>query len=74
MTEEHHERVKELAYLKWELLANESAKKNGLITTSMYEFARDALQKDIAILEQLCYNVDDTGGGNRGIEICAATA
>lgn len=55
MTNEHLNRVKDLAFLKLELAANESAKANGLITTSMYEFARDALKKDIASLETLCY-------------------
>ena len=73
MSDEHLELVKDLAYLKWELLANELAKENGLITTSMYEFARDALQKEIAALEFLCYN-HAREGGNSGTEICTATA
>lgn len=74
MQDEHRERVEELAYLKWEFLANESARKDGVITAAMYEFARDALKKDIATLERLCYNIGKQGGGNDGIESCAATA
>jgi len=72
MGDDHLDRVRELAYLKWQLLANESARANGLITASMYEFARDTLQKDIASLEYLCYNVNSRGGSNSGIKICTA--
>ncbi len=70
MGDEHLDRVRELAYLKWQFLANESAKANGLITASMYEFARDKLQKDIASLEYVCYNVNRIGGSNNGTKIC----
>ena len=73
MGDEHLDRVRELAYLKWQLLANESARANGLITASMYEFARDTLKKDIASLEYLCYNVNSRGGSNIGIKIDSAT-
>lgn len=74
MTDEHLNRVRDLAFLKWELAANESARANGLITTTMYEFARDALQKDIAALEKLCYTKVQNGGGSDGIEVHTATA
>lgn len=72
MEDEQHDRVKKLAFLKWELLANESAKEKGMITAAMYEFARDALKKDIAALELLCYNGNCTGGGNNGIKVRTA--
>lgn len=74
MKDEHLDRVRDLAFLKWELAANESAKANGLITTSMYEFARDVLKKEIVSLEILCYNTDRNGGDNSGIKVHAATA
>lgn len=74
MGDEHLDRVRELAYLKWQLLANEAARVDGLITASMYEFARDTLQKDIATLEYLCYNVNNRGGSNIGTKMGSATA
>lgn len=68
MEDEQYARVRELASLKWELLENESARAEGLITVSMYEYARDALKKDIAALELLCYKGNCSGGGNNGIK------
>lgn len=68
MKHTHLDRVRDLAFLKWELATNESAKADGLITTAMYEFARDALKKDIAFLEKLCYNSNQNGGDTSGIK------
>ena len=74
MGAEHRERVENLAWLKWMLLANESAREKGLITDSMYGFAKKELQRDIGALEAICYNVNYKGDGGNGIKACAETA
>jgi hypothetical protein len=74
VTDEHRKDVKGLAQLFWQLHMNEKARTSGLITSSMYEYAKDALHKEIAILEALCYNECHKAGGNSGFEICTATA
>lgn len=74
MTDKQRNRVEDLAFLKLELSLNESAKANGLITTSMYEYARDTLKKDIASLEILCYNTHQNGGDDSGIKTHSKSA
>ncbi len=74
VTDTHRRDVKNLAQLLWQLHMNEAARTNGLITASMYEFAKDALHKDIAKLSALCYNECHKAGGNSGFEVCTATA
>ena len=74
MTQKQRDRVRDLAFLKWELAANHSAKADGLITVSMYEFARDALQKEIAVLEKLCNGTSGNGGDNGGAKVHTAGA
>lgn len=74
MTDERLDEVRDLAFLKWELVLNESAKTNGMITSPMYEYAREALKKEIAALEKICYTTNRKGDGDHGIEGHPATA
>jgi hypothetical protein len=71
--DKHRDKVRDLAFLRWQLHANEGARASGLITAAMYEFARDALHKDIAILEALCYTDSHKVGGDSGFEVCSTT-
>jgi hypothetical protein len=74
MTDGCRKDVKDLAQLFWQLHMNEKARSSGLITSSMYEYAKNALHKEIAILEALCYNECHKAGGDSGFKICTATA
>lgn len=49
--------VEELAFTHWQQSANEKAYAAKLITKTMYEFARDELQKSIEYLSNKCYSV-----------------
>jgi len=55
MTEANH--VESLAFAHWQHSVNEKAYEAKLITKTMYEFARDELQKIIESLSNLCYDV-----------------
>lgn len=62
MTDRHPDWVKDLAFLQWELAANESARADGVITSAMYEYAREALRKEMASMEKSW----EQGGGDDG--------
>jgi uncharacterized protein YpiB (UPF0302 family) len=47
--------VEDLSFAHWQYAANEKAYANKIITTSMYEFAKEKLQKKIDNLSELCY-------------------
>jgi len=51
--------IEDLAFLHWQYHANEKAYAAKLITTAMYEYARDELQQTIEKLSQAggCYGV-----------------
>ena len=53
---ENREKVENLAFANWQYQANERAYENKIITTAMYEFAKEKLQKKIDNLSELCYN------------------
>jgi hypothetical protein len=52
-------RLEDLAFAHWQYAANEKAYENKLLTTPMYEFAKEKLQKKIDNLSEICYNSDD---------------
>ncbi|MCL1883159.1 MAG: hypothetical protein FWF81_05325 [Defluviitaleaceae bacterium] len=50
------ETTQDLAFAHWKYNANEMAYSAKLITTAMYEYARDELHKTIEYLSTLRYN------------------
>jgi hypothetical protein len=54
MTRNH---VEDLAFTHWQYKANERAYAEKLITKTMYEYARDELQKSIDKLSTSCYTL-----------------
>lgn len=52
---ENREYIEDLAFANWQFKANEAAYNNKLITTDMYEFAKEKIQKKIDNLSSLCY-------------------
>ena len=58
--------VGDLAHLHWKFKANEKLYAANMITTHMYNFARDSLLRDIANLEKLCYVISHKDGVGNG--------
>ena len=51
----NREHIEDLSFAHWQYTANEKAYENKLITTAMYEFAKEKLQKKIDDLSNICY-------------------
>ena len=51
-----HDTIEELAFALCQYSMNEKAYAAKLITLTMYEFAKNELQKTIERLSRLCYN------------------
>ena len=56
-----YEHIENLAFTHWQYIANEKAYANKLITKTMYEYARDELQKSIDKLSKICYSIVESG-------------
>ena len=51
--------IENIAFLNWQLCANEKAYSANIITKSMYEYARNELKKQIEQLANICYHIHE---------------
>ena len=56
-----YENVETLAFTYWQYNANEKAYEKGMITKTMYEYAREELCKSIDRLSKACYSSVESG-------------